>query len=240
MRYWLRRHVYVCAPQDSVVFLDVKRDRYFGLSGRQLEALSMVVEGWPSVQRPSSTIQSISISQAIHVADQCVAAGLLTQDLTAGKPAAPPALSLTADLVSVGVDVRSCGRVRPLDTLHFIIACLRAVSLLRFRPLEAIVRRVAGRKQQAPSNSTSDSLETLVTLVCKFRKLRSFLPTDKDQCLFLALALIEFLAHYRQFPTWVIGVQTNPWAAHSWVQQESLVLDASPETVRFYTPILAI
>ena len=47
-------------------------------------------------------------------------------------------------------------------------------------------------------------------------------------------------ACYDVYPTWVIGVRTKPWAAHSWVQQGTLLLDANPEQVCDYSPILAI
>jgi hypothetical protein len=239
-RYWLRQHIYPCAVQDSVVFLDIKRDRYFGLSGRQLDALAAVVEGWPTLLRPSTTIERVSLLQARCIADQCVEAGLLTQDIATGKPAIPVSLSLAADLIAVGLDLQ---RSRPLqirDVAYFLTACFTASYLLRLSSLETIVQRVTARKQQASNINNSDSFDSLIGLVCTFRRLRSFLPSGKDQCLFYALALVEFLAHYHEFPTFVIGVQTSPWAAHSWVQQGSLVLDSSPETVRFYTPILAV
>ena len=52
--------------------------------------------------------------------------------------------------------------------------------------------------------------------------------------------LVKFLASYQVHPTWVIGVRTKPWAAHSWVQQGTLLLDSNPEEVCEYTAILAI
>jgi len=79
-----------------------------------------------------------------------------------------------------------------------------------------------------------------VELVCLFRRLRPLAFTAKDQCLFHALALVRFLAFYSVFPVWVVGVRTRPWAAHSWVQQGTLLLDSNPEHVCEYTPILSV
>ena len=55
-----------------------------------------------------------------------------------------------------------------------------------------------------------------------------------------SLALVRFLARHAVFPTWVIGVRAKPWGAHAWVQQGTLLLDASPEQVCEYTPILTV
>ena len=73
-----------------------------------------------------------------------------------------------------------------------------------------------------------------------FRRLRPYEFAAKDQCLFHALALLKFLAHYNIHPTWVIAVRPTPWAAHSWLQLGTLVLDCTPEEISGYTPILAI
>jgi len=35
-------------------------------------------------------------------------------------------------------------------------------------------------------------------------------------------------------------VRPKPWAAHSWLQLSSFVLDCNPEEICEYTPILAI
>jgi hypothetical protein len=73
-----------------------------------------------------------------------------------------------------------------------------------------------------------------------FRRLRPYAFAAKDQCLFHALSLLKFLAQYNIHPTWVIAVRPTPWAAHSWLQLGTLVLDCTPEEISGYTPILAI
>ena len=83
-------------------------------------------------------------------------------------------------------------------------------------------------------------LQRTVELVSVFHRLRPYGFAAKDQCLFHALALLKFLAYYKIHPTWVIAVRPTPWAAHSWLQLGTLVLDCTPEEVSGYTPILAI
>ncbi len=77
-------------------------------------------------------------------------------------------------------------------------------------------------------------------LIAAFRRLRPLAFTAKGRCLVHALTLVKFLSHYGVRPTWYIGVMLRPWAAHSWVQLDGLVLDSTPEKVCEFTPILAV
>ena len=79
-----------------------------------------------------------------------------------------------------------------------------------------------------------------VELVGLFRRLRPHTFAARDRCLFHSLALVRFTARHGVFPTWVIGVRAKPWGAHAWVQQGKLLLDANPEQVCEYTPILTV
>jgi hypothetical protein len=71
-----------------------------------------------------------------------------------------------------------------------------------------------------------------------FRGLRRFFYSEKDRCLFSALSLMYFLRRYGHCPLWVIGVNTPPFAAHSWVQDGPTALDGDPTIICRYVPIL--
>ncbi len=45
--YALARHVFVCVQGEHVVFLDVRKDRYFALDGALTAGLGDLVAGWP-------------------------------------------------------------------------------------------------------------------------------------------------------------------------------------------------
>jgi hypothetical protein len=62
----------------------------------------------------------------------------------------------------------------------------------------------------------------------------------EGRCLLHALTLVKFLNRCDFYPDWVIGVTTQPWAAHSWVQWGSFLLDTTPENVCHYTPIMVV
>jgi hypothetical protein len=119
----------------------------------------------------------------------------------------------------------------------FASACVWALTTLKTRTFETVVRDLCERKN---ANSGAMDEERLIELVSTFRLLRPFAFTAHDRCLFHALALTRFLSYYKLFPTWTIGVRVNPWGAHSWVQHENLILDATPEKVVEFTPILAV
>jgi hypothetical protein len=239
-KYWLRRHIFLCTAPDSVVFLDTRRDSYFGLSGPQLAALAKVVKGWPKPAHLEHLSPALSQDEAERIADRYVQAGLLTCVECSGKPATPVALELNRNLVTIRINPRALRRVRFSDCMNFFLSCLSAALVPRFRTLESAVNWAAGRKARAASTGDRIDGQEVAELVGIFRKLRVLAPWGRNRCVFQALVLINFLARYNQFPTWIIGVRTHPWAAHSWVQQGDTLLDATPELVRFYTPILAV
>jgi hypothetical protein len=77
-------------------------------------------------------------------------------------------------------------------------------------------------------------------LVRVFRFLRPLFYTAKDRCLLDSLALVDFLARFDAYPTWVIAVRTRPFAAHSWVLSGTLLLNERLETAEEFVPILAV
>ena len=46
-QYLLARHVFLCVQGEHVVFLDVRKDRYFALESARTAGLGYVVPGWP-------------------------------------------------------------------------------------------------------------------------------------------------------------------------------------------------
>ena len=76
-------------------------------------------------------------------------------------------------------------------------------------------------------------------LVDIFGRLRSLFPR-RYLCLFDSLALIEFLARYDLFPSWIFGVRLEPWAAHCWVQEAGHIFNEELEEAAGYTPVMGI
>ena len=78
------------------------------------------------------------------------------------------------------------------------------------------------------------------TLSHDFFRIRPFVYSSRDKCLYDCMVLLEFLAYFELFPTLVIGVTTFPFRAHCWLQYGPLVLTDYVEHTRAYTPILVV
>ena len=243
--YSLPRHVYACRTDDGVVFLDAKRDRYFGLGGAGVMALPDFVGNWPTqpgrMTKPPMDAPDIRCgdptpiphAEVQQVADKLIEQGLLCR----GGDEAPLISRVSVPPLAMdrpGVVMESRGELGPVDFIYFALACSRALWYLKRLPLEVIASRVtAARRQEGPLD-----LVQVFGRVQAFRRLRRLLFSDKDRCLLNALALVLFLRRYRLFPLFVIGVKTRPFAAHSWVQHEQILLEGDPASVCHFVPIL--
>lgn len=105
--------------------------------------------------------------------------------------------------------------------------------------IERTVRSVERRKRARSSTWAEQDFQTAHDLVAIFDALRPTFPVNY-KCLFDSLALIEFLARYRLFPTWAYGVEIEPFNAHCWVQEGDILFNDIAEEVRRYTPIMAV
>jgi hypothetical protein len=162
---------------------------------------------------------------------------LLTDSPELGKAADSPVLRQTESIPFRG-NIVPRPRIRSVHATAFCCACLRALLDLKCLSLAAIVRRVRARKSRhaLPAARRAQTME----FVRIFRFLRPLLYTAKDNCLFDSLALIEFLASFDVFPTWVIAVRTRPFAAHSWVLNDTLLLNERLETAEEFFPLLVV
>jgi hypothetical protein len=238
--YWLPTHVRACSTTTGTVLLDLRRNRYFGVGRKETRVLSSLAANWQDTPATSSftrDLDALPMEDAVRIADKLVEAGLLSKD--AAEPAAftPTAIDLNSLLTSVGHEVERKSPIRWRHIVNFLRACTWARRSVKSRTLYVVAEEI-GRKKNA-AGAPFDA-ERAIELVGVFRRLRPHTFAARDQCLFHALALVKFLSAYDIYPTWVIGVRTKPWAAHSWVQQGTLLLDANPEQVCDYSPILAI
>jgi len=235
--FWLPKHVYMCCPDnDTAVFLDIRRDDYSALTGSQASALSSVVEGWPT----ATTQTTLSNDQSMQTGALMVRAGLLTDDPKSGKPVETPRIPHDATLRAIEQDFESAKAIRPIDVARFLWAYASTLYALKCRSLEHAVKRFSSRKSRRATDDAAFVPHRAAELVRVFRRLRCFVFTANGQCLFHSLFLLNFLACYRLYPTWVIGVKAKPFAAHSWVQHDTYMLDANPEEVVPYVPLFAI
>lgn len=235
--YWIPPHIRVCPLLASTVLLDLKRNRYFGIGAKETRALSTLALNWDDARGRTAAVEKLSTDAALSMADALVDAGLLSREPPADMPIGTAAVDLDGALTSVGHELQRAARVRLVHVSRFVAALAWTRRALRSRTLYSIACEVRDAKTAA--NRAFDE-QRAVELVGIFRRLRPYTFAAKDRCLFHALTLVEFLSRHELFPTWVIGVRTKPWGAHSWVQHGRLLLDAHPEQICEYTPILAV
>jgi hypothetical protein len=251
-QYLLARHVFVCVQGEHVVFLDVRKDRYFALESVITAGLGRLVPGWPvAALRHAEFARHEAGSAAPVIAEECQPAafagvvslllekGILVSDPADGKAAAATvAEPLRGELAAEDVDERA--RIGPVLFTRFVSAAIRARLHLKHRTFESVVERVRSRGERGRRMASVVPEAELHRLIGAFATLRPFFFAAKDACLFDALSLSEFLAGYGVFPNWVFGVQSRPFAAHCWLQLGGVLLNDTIDRVKRYTPIMVV
>lgn len=236
-RLCLAPHVRACAHDGQVILLDLRRSRYLGLTGTRFAALASVVSGWPILDgAPQSALPQPSVDV------DALAAPLLRQGLLSRSPMAlhahanaalpEPARSLNAEELVDSVSVDMARVVR------FVRCSASAALSLRVSSMQRIAQRIAARRAQEATTAMWSASHPLRVAVAAYLRLRPLMLTAQDRCLHDSLSLLGFLGAEGWRPSWVIGVTTQPFRAHAWVQAGDVVLSDLHENVRRYTPIL--
>jgi hypothetical protein len=241
-QFHIAPHVFVCVTGDGSVLLDLKRDKYLGLGMMETRWVASAVNEWPRPiwdgleNRPSpdgGAVQNLLAS----LAD----AGILTRNAEDGISAGRRAVvDMKKEWISIGDELEVESRVTAAHAVIFAKAYAEARLSLALRSFEQTVERVRLRKEARGSEiEVCDALQ-VAAMVDVFRRLRTFVFAAEGRCLLHALTLVNFLARCDFYPEWVIGVSTQPWGAHSWVQWGDFLLDTNPEKVCQFTPILVV
>ncbi len=225
--FFLPHHVHFCFRGDAVVFLDLKQDDYTFVGGEGAAALR-------GLSSPEIAEMTSQLSDALK---GLIDGGLLTKDRSAGRAVAPttdaPATEPLFD-----DEAKPTVRVSAGHVWHFFTASTMAAVQLRWIRLERTITRVQRRKAHRTPSKPID-IGRAQELVAIFERLRSFFPR-RYLCLYDSLALIEFLARYGVFPSWMFGIRLEPWAAHCWVQEAGLIFNEDVEEAAGYTPVMVI
>lgn len=234
-RLRLAGHVRACCTDGQVILLDLQHNKYVGIGGEQLPALARAIEGWP--HSPETAGQRSAPADIDALTAPLLAQGLITCATTAAPSTATldePTHSLNA------ADSVQDSAVRWRHLSRFIRSTATAAAWLRWRTLAAIAHTVAARRARLVTQDRPTSIDATRDLVAAYLRLRPFAFTAHDRCLHDSLTLVHFLTSEHSPATWVIGVRTQPFGAHSWVQCGDTVLNDQHEHVRRYRPILVV
>lgn len=217
-----------------MIFLDLDRSKYIGVSGPQLHALSELILGTTSADRPRCPDSACDVVNLWI--ERLTKQRLLTQAPTIRTHRRPRLLEAAQSM-----DTAASGRSPDWLQLLRLWRSTWVTSIwVRQRSLASIADRVLALRALRAERDRSQDQEALRSAVADYVNLRPFALTTNDRCLNDSLTLIHFLACQGFFPQWIIGVQTQPFCAHSWVQHSDVVLNDLPERVRGYQPILIV
>ena len=235
--YSLDNRVHWCKTQDGVVLLDLRTGQYHGLSDDDVQALAPKVRDWRDLSQRSHDSPAGDVSNALDLLIESEMVS--TESNLPPRPAAQTSHPREALQFDDILEARYLSAPHVLNlTLAYFVVRLR----LRVHSFGRIVNDATERKRTR-SPAKLDGLRNkadLIKLTRAYLYLRPAVFTARDKCLLDSLVLIEYLSRYNFFPEWVVGVQTQPFGAHSWVQAGELVLNDNPEKVLSFTPLLVV
>lgn len=216
MTWKLSPGVGFCRAGDDLVFLDLKRDRYLRLAGRDRLMFDALGEA----------------ASADHAAwTRLQAAGLVTRGAAADR--IEPAFADVPDR-----DIHMLAPVRPslsavAQTIGSLVWARRAAASVR------IARTIAFIGRRKAKIGPGDTYMSPTTIALRFEASRAFAPIAR-RCLIDSLALMRLCLARDASPTLVFGVRTDPFAAHCWLQHEGRILTCASDDALGFTPILVV
>lgn len=239
--YLLTKQTFVALSDDTLVFLDLHRDKYSCLERRHTKSVCHLLDLPPEEKDGGDEAPAYEDNtQVAQVIQDLIDNGLVTPDPNEGKRA--EFVTQHSELNEMPSYFPGEGpQVRIGDVVKFFKALLVTKLLLKFASMERIVTRVRRRKGRfnAQSGETPDE-ERLNELVETYKILKPMFVTVKGQCLFSSLFLIEFLACYRVYPNWYFGVRLNEFYAHCWVQDRNIIYDDFIKNTSANQPIMIV
>lgn len=238
--YCLAPLVFAAATRHGLVFLNLASNRYSGIGCADS---SILCEHVPDLPRLASWLTEAGGLLESDGSNATLLESLAKSGILALKPAerceiVSTQIPLDGSLTSVGEEITCKPLAGPWQIAVFLFCLAWSAASLRFLPLRYIVRRIHRRRVSAILNGYEFNVLRTAQFVATFRAIRPFFLVPKDKCLLCALTLIEYLAHHNEYPVLVFGVKTDPWGAHAWVQEETFILDSSPEKVCHLEQIL--
>jgi hypothetical protein len=210
-----------CFIGRHTVFLDTRRDRYFMLPAIEATRFRDMVG--------VATMAMDDIRHFEHL-------GLLSQDDIQGPPLRPVAIDVPTESLLDHIDLRA--HAVGLALIEVSARLLAVRQALRRGRLDAQLSKLRSLKEAISGCETTSTPEGR-RQVGRFLAARRIAPTAPN-CLLDSLALSLFLARRTIASTVVIGVKLDPFAAHCWLQDETMILNDTSENASAFTPILVI
>jgi len=206
--------VHFCLLGERSIFLDIARDRYFGVSAETTRALIRAIDGTSIVGSDEAKLQPL------------LNEGLLCVTRNPGRPLAETsAVAATRDLTGAAT--------APLG-----LACL--ATLLQLRAQHELRRgglgAFIGRLMLIQPGKRCRAIEE----VAAAHRASDLIISPHQRCLMKAVGLFDLLVRSGHRPNFIMGVRDYPFTAHAWIQLGDMVIGDRQERVARYRPILAV
>jgi hypothetical protein len=233
--YYFSSFAYCADLDGGAVILDLRHDTYLGIDSRFVPALRAAILNWPN-----SSKSMVKIDPANKLTSERLLEDLLRREVVTPSPTCDRIDCVPAARETIHLGQSICGptRVRLGEVVHFIGSLLKVLIENRRGPV-MLVDWLRVRQQELHKSPLANA-DTAKPLLASFFRLRMFFYTAHRRCLVDSLALSVYLTKSGIPCTFVIGVSLKPFAAHSWVQMNEMVLNDTAEHVQTFTPILAI
>lgn len=235
LMFKLKQHVHAAEVNGSLIFLNLKNNRYDYLAPRDAAKVLKSFYSGTSVKPYMRNHAEQDILGAEAIIDELKQNGLITED-----DSERPFVQIKHDNVLkelprlIGPDRP---KVRVTHLWNFVRAVFLARAMLFFTPLHWVTRTIVRRKHRSFKTKEDSSTAQLTEI---YRRLRPILFSRQERCLIDSLSLLNFLQWYNIQTTLCFGVKLEPFKAHAWVEHDGVVFDDMPAYIHSYTVILKV
>lgn len=233
-KYWLNPWVHGCVVDGYLVLLDVRYDRYYMLDKAEWARLSPFLATTPAVKNvvigADAKVEN-SAEASDELVERLIAADLLAGNGKTGNSLCPPNHCLPPTLFEQ-LETGDEPAILWHHVLAAFVASVLAYFWLKFWPFRKIASAIADW------NGTVE-IDKVIILARVYDRLRPVMLRSRV-CLYDSVAFLCFCRFYGYRPKIVFGVTVAPFAAHCWVQIDSVILNDYPANVADYHPIMTI
>lgn len=226
VQYALSSHTSFCHVDDGLIFLDIRKDRYFRLPSHLEVALVRYLKGEPSSQADVSRLVASEILVAAP-----------------SQPAREPEVWLPPPTRSAVEQSPTDHLPAPMDALDVICIVLLTHLQMKTRSfrlvLESLVRYRDKTCGIAGSPRSEYDAKRLLDAAQLFMHARRHVPIE-TVCLLDSVAMVRFLAKKGMHAQIVFGVTGTPFSAHCWAQSGPLALNDTIGQIASHTPIRVV
>jgi hypothetical protein len=223
MYYGIKPGIAYCVTGATVILLDIEESRYFALPESTAKAFIRLLH------RQGELIQD----------DEICLADLLIKGYLMPVPG-PRQMAFDADIEPSHIDGRSLGSGHVPISYMLLAIWHQMTSVIRLQTVN--FRDVLARiRARSPVQTLSEEdCDRRAWLLAKAFERTSVVFGRTDRCLVRSIAMMA-ACHRLGIPAqFIIGVRSDPFVAHSWIQRRDITLNDTVEHVRNFTPILVV